>query len=446
MGEMTGFVSLFAHGLSFASRGRQPRAQDVATVCALLDAPDPRAMRLVPIVVSLGASWRATGLADGDRPIGEAELKILIADQHALAVETPVPEGLTAPLCAAWLGRTFFNACEDADAPDPPFDRRAMTRLNKAGWFAIDRPAAVFAALDAWYRAAFLAAIERRSRAIAELLSWVDPNRDHTRAALYLTGNEAERERELAWWARLERDASGRDAPSREQLIERIDAACASVFLDWAPPPTELPTIDRWGQLGIATRCAERLARAVDPYPNDPAKSSVAGAIQIARDAALRARPADRDDVERTRIALIEQVHHPWQNARISAHLHPSALHAVESALFFAERINEPGYGDQAMLALTQGLAEVAYPEINWMPLPTLWQHFAARGERVIRDDATWLARSSRGEGVSAAFFERSLWPTDPPVSWEDHLVRFHARLFPQSQPTDHGATSQTEL
>lgn len=445
MGDPVAFLPLFAHGLPFAARGRQPRMQ-VATVCALLDAPDPRAMRLVPIVVSLGTSWRATGLVGGDRAISEAELKILIADGHALPVEQPVPDGLPAPLCAAWLGRAFVDACEDADAPEPPFDRRAMTRLEKAGWFAIDRPAAVFAALDAWYRAVFIAAIERRSRAIAELLPWVDPNRDHTRAALYLTGSETERERELAWWARLERDASGCEAPSRERLVERIDAACASVFLDWEPPPIALPPIDRWGRLGIATRCAERLAPAVDPYPGDPANSPVAGAIQIARDAALRGRPADRDEVERTRIALIKQVHHSWQEARISAHIQPDALHAVESALFLAERIDDAGYGGQATLALTHGLAEIAYPEIRWLPLPTLWQHFATHGERAIRDDATWLARSSRGEGVSGAFFERPLWPEGPPVAWDDHLARFHARLFPRTQPADRSKTSQTEL
>jgi hypothetical protein len=169
------FLPLSGYGLPFASRGRQRHPQNVATVCALLDAPDPRAMRSIPIVVSLGTSWRATSLAGGDRSISEVELKILLADGHALPVEQPVPEGLPAPLCAAWLGRGFVDACEDADAPEPPFDRRAMPRLDKAGWFAIDRPAAVFAALDAWYRAAFVAAIERRSRAIAELLPWVDP-------------------------------------------------------------------------------------------------------------------------------------------------------------------------------------------------------------------------------------------------------------------------------
>jgi hypothetical protein len=271
------------------------------------------------------------------------------------------------------------------------------------------------------------------------------PNRDHTRAALYLTGSETERERELAWWARLERDASGRDAPSRERLVERIDAACASVFLDWEPPPIDLPQIDRWGRLGIATRCAERLAPAVDPYPDDPARSPIAGAIPIARDAALRGRPAARDEVERTRIALLEQVHQPWQNARISAHIQPDALHAVESALFLAEHIDHIDYGGQASRALTRGLAQITYPEITWLPLPMLWQHFATRGERAIRDDATWLARSSRGEGVSGAFFERPLWPAGAPVAWDDHLARFHARLFARSQPADRSATSQVE-
>jgi hypothetical protein len=422
-------MSIAAMWKRHVSQSRAARSERVATACALLDAPDSRAMRLVPIVVSLGTSLRATGLAGGDRPISEPEFDLLLTDGHARAIEHPVPADTPAPLCAAWLGLEFARACEDADAPELPFDRRVMTRVPKLGWYLIERPAAVFAALDGWYRAAFVAAVERRSRPIAELLPWVDPNRDDTRAALYLTGTTAERDRELTWWARLERDA-GQPVASPEALIARIDTACARVFLDWLPPTSAAMDVGPWGRLGIATRCAERLAPPVDPYPDDPGKSPVAHAIRIARDAALRGRPADGREVERTRIALLEQVHRPWQTARISAHVHPSALHAVESALFYAERIEDAGYAGQATLALEHGVSEIAYPELTWLPLPALWAHFSARSARAVHDDTAWLESSSRGEAVPGAFFERPLWPEGPPVGWDDHVARFHARLF----------------
>lgn len=386
-------------------------------------------MRMAPLVVSLGTSLRTTGLANGDRSISEAELKILIADGHARQIDGPLPEDTLGPMCAAWLGLEFVRACEDADAPELPFDRRAMIRVPKLGWYMIDRPAAVFAALDGWYRTAFVAAIERRSRAIALLLPWVDPSRDDTRAALYLTGTQAERDRELTWWARLERDA-GRPVASSEALIARIDDACARVFLDWQPPTASVGDLRPWHRLGIATRCAERLAPPIDPYPDDPGKSPVLRAIRIAREAALRGRPADAREVDRTRIALLEQVHRPWQVAQISAHIHPSALHAVERALFYAERIDASGYAGQAESSLEHGVAEIAYPDITSLPLPALWAHFAARGVRAIHDDTVWLARSSGGDGVPGAFFERPLWPEGPPVAWDDHVARFHAQLF----------------
>lgn len=264
--------------------------------CALLDSPDPRAMGLLPIVISLGTELRVTGLVEGTRAITPWELETLVADSHARRIELPVPADAVGPLCAAWLGIEFARKCEDSDAPDLPFDRHSMTRLPRIGWFVIDTPADVFAALDSWYRNAFVAAIERRSREIAELLSWADPNRDETRAALYLSGTESQRERELVWWARLERDA-GRGELDKETLLHRIDAACARVFLDWHPPQGTPDLPGPWAHIALAARCAERLAPPIDPFPQDPTKSAVVRAIRIAREAAIRGRPASHRDV-----------------------------------------------------------------------------------------------------------------------------------------------------
>lgn len=429
-------IRLSLLGMSSFSRFRsslqapRQRVDAVASVRALLDAPDTRGMGMLPIAISLGAELRASGLAGGDRPISDEELAALLEDGHAHAVEHPLAPDTTGPLCAAWIGSVFARACEDADAPELPFDRSRMTRIPRLGWYLIAPPAVVFAAIDDWLRRAFVAAIDRRSREIAELLSWVEPGRDETRAALYLTGEEGQRERDLAWWARLERDA-GRDEVTEDALRSRIDAVCARIFLEWRAP-SAVPTLPGpWAQIALAERCAERLAPPIDPFPDDPGKSAVARAIRIARDAAIAGEPADRGEVEATRLALLEQVHRPWQEAHISSHIHPDALHAVESVLFGAEAAPASTRLDQVLLSMQHGIAEIVYPEITWQPLPALGSHFRARADRAVYDDAQWLSRWASQGGVTAAFFERELWPEGPPVAWADHVARFRSRLFP---------------
>lgn len=408
---------------------RESHIETIASVRALLDSPNTRGMGLLPIVISLGAELRVSGLVGGDKPISDWELKTLFSDGHAHVTDQPLAPGIAGPLCAAWVGSAFARACEDADAPELPFDRRAMTKLARIGWYLVDSPAVVYAMIDDWLRKAFVTAIDRRSREIAELLSWVDPNRDETRAALYLTGNAEQRERDLSWWARLERDA-GRGPTDDEALRRRIDAACSRVFLEWRPPTAAPAPPGPWAQLALAERCAERLAPPIDPFPRDPEKSAVARAIRMAREAALRGAPADPQVVESVRIALLDQVHRPWQHARISAHVHPHALHAVESALFGAERAPDDTHLDQALLSMRHGIAEIIYPDLIWQPLPALWAHLGARAGRAIYDDAQWLSRWSSGNRVSAAFFERDLWPEGPPVAWEEHVEQFRRRLF----------------
>ncbi|HWU88818.1 MAG TPA: hypothetical protein VN253_16240 [Kofleriaceae bacterium] len=312
-----------------------------------------------------------------------------------------------------------------------------MTRIPRLGWYLVDSPAVVFAALDGWLRKTFVAAIDRRSREIAELLSWVEPNRDETRTALYLTGTKDQRERDLKWWARLERDA-GRADVTDEALRHRIDATCSRIFLEWRPPMTTPALPGPWAHVALAERCAERLAPPIDPFPEDPSRSSVAQAIRIAREAAIRGKPADRDEVESTRVALLDQVHRSWQDAQISSQIHPHALHAVESALFGAERGPADTHLDQALLSMQHGIAEIVYPDITWQPLPALWAHFRARADRAVYNDAQWLSRWASNEGVTASFFERPLWPEGPPVAWEDHVARFRNRLFSARSSSEH--------
>lgn len=423
-------IGLANTGASSSERDSRAVGGDgVASVRALLDSPDPRGMGMLPIVLSLGAELRVSGLVGGDRPISDWELETLLAEGHAQTTEHPLAPEVMGPLCAAWVGHAFARACEDAGAPKPPFDRSSMVQLARIGWYLIDSPAVIYARLDGWYRRTFAAAVDRRSREIAELLSWVEPNRDETRAALYLTGSAEQRERDLAWWARLERDA-GRGPADDETLRRRIDAACARVFLEWRPSSSAQALHDPWAHVALAERCAERLAASIDPFPGDPEKSAVAAAIRLAREAALRGAPADHAAVEAVRDALADQVHRAWRAARLGAHPHSHALHAIESALLGAEQAPASVHPDEALRSLQRAITEIMYPDLASQPLPALWAHVGARAARAVHADIQWLARRSWSGGVPYDFFERELWPEGPPVAWEDYVEQFRRRLF----------------
>jgi hypothetical protein len=103
---------------------------------------------------------------------------------------------------------------------------------------------------------------------------------------------------------------------------------------------------------------------------------------------------------------------------------------AVESALFGAERAPEDTRLDQALLSLRHGVAEVAYPELVWRPIPALWAHFSAGASAAVEDDFDWLLLHPANRGVVHAFFERELWPCGAPPSWDEHVARFRERLF----------------
>jgi hypothetical protein len=397
-------------------------------------------MGLHPIALSLGHGLRVSGVAQGPVHLDESELGLLLRDGHAIEAHSTIPPGTVGPLCAAWIGQDFERTAEDTDAPDLPFERHRMTRIKGEGWYLLDTPATVFGALDRWIRQAFATAIDRGSHDLAALLSWVAPNRDETRAAQFITGDKEQRSQSLAWWARLERDA-GR-AASEEDLVRRVDAVCDRVFVDWRPDPSQHRFTGQrspWPAIALGVRCAERLGPAVDPAPDDPPQSPVARAIRIARDAALRGRPASHAEVEPTRIALIEQVAHRWQEAKISGHLHPYALHAVESALFGAESAKEDTHLDQSLLSMQHGVSEIVYPDLTWRPIPALWGHFASLPVRAVQADRTWLMAHSEDGAVPLAFFDRELWPDGAPVAWEEHVTRFRERLFGSTADTTAG-------
>jgi hypothetical protein len=406
------------------------------TLCALLDRPDSRSMGLLPVVLDTGDGFRISGATVARTHLVANELDELIAEGHALAVDRVSLANVVGPVCAAWIGNDFASAILDTDCPTLPFDTREMIRVRGLGWYRVDSPARVFGALDGWLHDAFVAAIDRRDRGIAELMSWVFPNRDETRAALCITGEAEQRARDLSWWARLSRDAG--EKLEEDDLWKKMAAICERTLIDWRPPAPSL-WIERetpWERVAVAARCAERLAPAIVDPRVEVEEQPVYEAIRIAKEAALLGRPADRAAVEKTRVELL-QVGRQWQEARLSAHIHPDALHAVESALFAAEREPEQSYASQSVLSLRHGIFEIAYPEITWRDLPGLKGHFEAAAERPLDDDLEWLRRRVHTEGVNEAFFERDLWPGGAPPGWPGHLARFREKLFRSGAKTE---------
>jgi hypothetical protein len=420
MGEPSRSMSflLGAHG-SVARHGARDAGAPFVQLRALLDRPAPDTMGIHAVVLSLGDRLRISGLADGEKNITTDELELLLQEQHSLEVDASLDSNNAGPLCAAWIGRTFAERAEDEGAPELPFDRQAMTRVRGKGWFLVDTPAVLFGLLDRWIRQTFVAAIEQNSSGLASLLTSVAPNRDETRAAVFITSDHAQRERAVRWWARLERDA-GRAELTHETLVQRIDAVCDRVLI--TPRPSARSASSLAHTKAALLRCAERLAPAIDPSYIDPRLDAVSRALRLARTSVFTNHDTTRDEQEPVRIALIDQVHRAWQDARISAHLQPDALHAVECAMF--------GHWGQVELAANRGFAEIAFPEIHWMMLDALWLRFSAANEHAVAFDHQWLARHATDERVPERFFDLPLWPMGEPPSWQKHVTRFRSKLF----------------
>ncbi len=389
-------------------------------VRAIVDRPSPDTMGLHPVVLSLGDRLRISGLSDGDREISEEELERLIEDQHALTVDRALDGPWVGPLCAAWIGRSFAERAEDEGAPELPFERQLMTRVRGRGWFALDTTAALYGALDRWIRQTFVAAIEQNSYGLASLLTSVAPSREETRAAVFMTATYEQRERAVRWWAKLERDA-GRGELTRDALVRKVDAVCERLLL--TPRPARHGR-ERARNFDRATllRCAERLAPAVDPSHFDPSKDAVVRALRLARASVLSDARVPFEQLEPVRIALVHQVYRAWETARVSAHLMPHALHAVESALF--------GAWDQVELAAEHGFAEIAYPESGGTGFSAVKAHFNSVNEFAVDFDLRWLEQNAAHERVPERFFDLPLWPLGEPPAWKAHVSRFRAKLF----------------
>ena len=193
-------------------------------VRALLDRPSSRSFVAVPFVAEgQDGTLEIHGLERSRRPsLTEDSLQDLVEGGHVLAVDQNLTVGgrRGISLLAGWIGDRFRE--ESAAAGAPPLGNFLPAERWRAegGEFWLDKTSELENILDRWLREAARISFSQRRAAVAERMVWVLPRRDETRAALWYTRpTQEERERELAWWLRLEQDA-GEDT-THENLAQR---------------------------------------------------------------------------------------------------------------------------------------------------------------------------------------------------------------------------------
>lgn len=176
----------------------------------MLDRPSADSMGAVPIVVQgSGRKLQVFGLAaDRAGRFNEADLAELIDRGQAVRFDVPVEERwVTGEVVAMWIGNKFQERASALQVPTPPLSTSDVEAIELAeGHAALGRPGDVHARLVVWLNKAFRQAVQQQSPALARLMAQVFPDHELTRAALWYTASEQDREAELRWFARLERD------------------------------------------------------------------------------------------------------------------------------------------------------------------------------------------------------------------------------------------------
>lgn len=192
-------------------------------IIALLDRPTSSAFGIAPFVVQdEHGILHVHGLRNRPRSaLDPAELDQLVRSKSALRLPRPVPlEEDRRDVVAGWLGRDFRRQVARLRAPEPRVP--PLFEIEPDGGFWIDAPSSVYGLLEQWIReAAAEVFAESGSAELAELMIWVLPERDETRAAVWYTRRpDSEKARHLEWYARLERDAGRPISP--EELEEHF--------------------------------------------------------------------------------------------------------------------------------------------------------------------------------------------------------------------------------
>ena len=186
-----------------------------------------------------------------ERTIASDELDELLRFRQALATTADVNiETSVQDIIAMWFGKRFLERAKALGVPAPITSETMIEVAEGFAWLAPKLE--VHARLLAWLERAFRQSIKHSSCEVAQLMVQAVPDHELTRAAMWRTTPAHHAERELAWFARLERDA-GRSTTA-ESLRERLEQLCRN------PPYQGVRILPIIGKAGSGHReAAEKL-------------------------------------------------------------------------------------------------------------------------------------------------------------------------------------------
>jgi hypothetical protein len=206
-----------------------------AHVIALIDKPSRMSFSKHAFVVQdERGTLHIRGLRKHPRSTLRAdELEQLVASQSVMRLPSAIAaDGLEGKV-VGWLGRDFQDRLRRlAAAPVPALpDARTETPDGDLWFEASER---IYGRMLSWVKAAAREVFTDKpnARELAELMIWVLPGRDETRAALWHTRpNEEEKTRHLNWYAKIERDAGrpGEPAVLKERFEKLRDEVRATM-------------------------------------------------------------------------------------------------------------------------------------------------------------------------------------------------------------------------
>jgi hypothetical protein len=189
-------------------------------IVALLDRPSPRSFGMVPFVErTADSTLYIRGLRGRPAQVMlDVDLDQLLKEHSALAVDITTTEPIAETTVAGWIGAQFRDEARRIP-PQVPWSK--CRRAADQGHFWLGDREAIHRTMEQWVKEAARDVFERRDAGLANLMIWVMPDSELTRAALWSTkATDKERQERLAWWLRLERDA-GR-AISEAEMTERF--------------------------------------------------------------------------------------------------------------------------------------------------------------------------------------------------------------------------------
>jgi adenylate kinase len=162
-------------------------------------------MGALPIVLrTQSGALEVKGLAKGRASsLTDDALQDLLKARQAMAVDYQFDRALQAHnVVAMWIGNRFLASSHDLRVSAPlPSD---ISMKLDAGQIWIGQALEVHARLLSWLEKAFRRVIESSSTELTKLMVQALPDHELTRAAIWRTAND--QQRQLDWFARLDRD------------------------------------------------------------------------------------------------------------------------------------------------------------------------------------------------------------------------------------------------